>query len=51
MTPFLFYSRLGGNNGELGFKDFIYDSIVPACFLVPTKSTFDLNDAQAFLVS
>ena len=42
---------LGGSNGDPGFRDFIYDSIVPACFLAPIKPTFDLNDAQTFLVS
>ena len=41
----------GGNNGTPGFKDFIYKNIAPACFVVPSKITFDLNDAQTFLVS
>ncbi|XP_032241987.2 exportin-T isoform X1 [Nematostella vectensis] len=39
----------GGSSGENGFKDFLYDNIVPACFLAPMKSTFDMNDAQTFL--
>ncbi|KAK3748759.1 hypothetical protein QZH41_020326, partial [Actinostola sp. cb2023] len=42
-------AQRGGNNGENGFKDFMYDSIVPACFLAPMKSTFDMEDAQTFL--
>ncbi|XP_031566606.1 exportin-T-like isoform X2 [Actinia tenebrosa] len=39
----------GGNSIESGFKDFMYDSIVPACFLAPMKSTFNMEDAQTFL--
>ncbi|XP_068611150.1 exportin-T-like [Brachionichthys hirsutus] len=33
----------------LGFPDFIYKHIVPACFLAPLKPTFDLSDAQTVL--
>ena len=44
------YLKSGGNNSENGFKDFMYDNIVPACFLAPMKSTFDMDDAQTFLV-
>ena len=40
----------GGNDGLNGFREFIYDSIVPASFVAPMKSTFDLNDAQTILV-
>ena len=40
-----------GNNGENGFKDFMYDNIVPACFAAAMKPTFNMNDAQTFLVS
>jgi len=36
--------------GDDSFRDFIYDSIMPACFLAPLKTTFDLNDAQTILV-
>lgn len=34
----------------VGFSDFIYKHIVPACFLAPLKPTFDLCDAQTVLV-
>lgn len=39
----------GGSDGLNGFRQFIYDSIVPASFVAPMKSTFDLNDAQTIL--
>ena len=32
-----------------GFTQFIYKNIVPACFMAPLKSTFDLSDAQTSL--
>ncbi|KAK7083729.1 hypothetical protein SK128_023939 [Halocaridina rubra] len=32
-----------------GFIEFIYTQVVPACFLAPLKTTFDLNDAQTIL--
>lgn len=41
----------GGKDGMVGFPDFIYKHIVPACFLAPLKPTFDLSDAQTVLVS
>lgn len=41
----------GGKDGMVGFPDFIYKNIVPACFLAPLKPTFDLSDAQTVLVS
>lgn len=41
----------GGKDGMVGFPDFIYKHIVPACFLAPLKTTFDLSDAQTVLVS
>lgn len=41
----------GGEDGPVGFADFIYKHIVPACFLAPLKQTFDLADAQTVLVS
>lgn len=47
---FFCISLLGGSNGLNGFREFIYDSIVPASFMAPMKSTFDLNDAQTVLV-
>ncbi|XP_077981134.1 exportin-T-like [Glandiceps talaboti] len=39
----------GGEDGPAGFRDFIYKNIIPACFMAPLKSTFDLNDGQTFL--
>jgi len=42
---------LGGKEGLQGFPDFIYKSIVPACFMTPMKPDFDLRDAQTALVS
>lgn len=41
---------LGGKDGLVGFADFVYKHIVPACFLAPLKQTFDLADAQTVLV-
>lgn len=41
---------LGGKDGPVGFADFVYKHIVPACFLAPSKQTFDLTDAQTVLV-
>lgn len=40
----------GGKDGPVGFADFVYKRIVPACFLAPLKQTFDLADAQTVLV-
>ncbi|XP_050413849.2 exportin-T isoform X2 [Patella vulgata] len=39
----------GGNDGILGFADFMYNNIIPACFLAPLKPTFDLTDGQTTL--
>lgn len=50
---FIILSKLvelwGGKDGMVGFPDFIYKHIVPACFLAPLKPTFDLTDAQTVL--
>uniref|UniRef100_A0A3Q1GYT7 Exportin-T n=1 Tax=Anabas testudineus TaxID=64144 RepID=A0A3Q1GYT7_ANATE len=50
---FIILSKLvelwGGKDGMVGFPDFIYKHIVPACFLAPLKPTFDLSDAQTVL--
>ncbi|XP_054876695.1 exportin-T isoform X1 [Poeciliopsis prolifica] len=52
-TCFIILTRLvelwGGKDGMVGFPDFIYKHIVPACFLAPLKLTFDLSDAQTVL--
>lgn len=52
-TCFIILSKLvelwGGKDGMVGFPDFIYKHIVPACFLAPLKPTFDLTDAQTIL--
>lgn len=47
----LLFLFTGGKDGLVGFPDFIYKHIVPACFLAPLKPTFDLSDAQTVLVS
>lgn len=52
-TCFIILSRLvelwGGKDGLVGFPDFIYKHIIPACFMAPLKLTFDLSDAQTVL--
>ncbi|XP_057596479.1 exportin-T isoform X5 [Hippopotamus amphibius kiboko] len=52
-TCFIILSKLvelwGGKDGPVGFADFVYKHIVPACFLAPLKQTFDLADAQTVL--
>uniref|UniRef100_A0A2I3NFM1 Exportin-T n=1 Tax=Papio anubis TaxID=9555 RepID=A0A2I3NFM1_PAPAN len=52
-TCFIILSKLvelwGGKDGPVGFADFVYKHIVPACFLAPLKQTFDLADAQIVL--
>ncbi|XP_075328444.1 exportin-T isoform X2 [Odontesthes bonariensis] len=52
-TCFIILSKLvelwGGKDGLVGFPDFVYKHIVPACFLAPLKPTFDLSDAQTVL--
>ena len=35
----------------MGFREFTYDNILPACLVAPLKPSFDLNDGQCFLVS
>lgn len=37
------------NDHPPGFIEFLYTQVVPACFLAPLKTTFDLNDAQTIL--
>ncbi|KAG2469084.1 XPOT protein, partial [Polypterus senegalus] len=52
-TCFIILSKLvelwGGKDGLVGFADFTYKHIVPACFMAPLKPTFDLSDAQTVL--
>ncbi|CAG7721639.1 unnamed protein product, partial [Allacma fusca] len=40
----------GGQDGPEGFIDFMYNDIVPACFMAPMKPSFDITDAQTLLV-
>ena len=46
----LLLSKLNIVGDDESFKEFIYDSILPACFLAPLKPTFDLSDSQTCLV-
>jgi len=50
-TCFTIFNKLvevwGGNEN---FIEFIYDSILPSCFMAPLNNSFDLNDAQTILV-
>jgi exportin-T len=39
----------GDGQTVVGFDKFIYDSVVPACFMAPLKSTFDLKDGQTVI--
>lgn len=49
-TCFIICNKLVEHWGEdENFKEFIYDHIVPACFMAPLKPSFDLNDAQTYL--
>jgi len=38
-----------GRQGPAEFAAFLYEHVVPACFLAPLRSTFDLTDAQTVL--
>lgn len=40
----------GTEPSMFGFNEFIYKHIIPACFMAPTKPTFDLADAQTVQV-
>ncbi|XP_040200029.1 exportin-T [Rana temporaria] len=52
-TCFIILSKFvelwGGKDGLVGFADFVYKHILPACFLAPLKPSFDLADAQTIL--
>ncbi|XP_077326216.1 exportin-T [Lithobates pipiens] len=52
-TCFIILSKLvelwAGKDGLVGFADFVYKHIFPACFLAPLKPSFDLADAQTIL--
>lgn len=39
----------GQSQSLAGFMDYVYKTIIPACFIVPMKSSFDLNDGHTFL--
>ncbi|XP_014664369.1 PREDICTED: exportin-T-like [Priapulus caudatus] len=39
----------GTDDSVQGFVDFMYKSILPACFMAPLRTTFDLQDAQTVL--
>ena len=41
----------GSGEAVSGFVEFMYEHILSACFAAPLKSTFDLNDGHASLVS
>ncbi|XP_071784413.1 exportin-T-like [Asterias amurensis] len=41
--------KWGGKDGLPGFRDFINDYIIPACFMAPLKPTFNLSDGQTVL--
>lgn len=50
-TCFIIFNKLvevWGDNDN--FREFIYESILPSCFLAPLNNSFDLNDAQTILV-
>lgn len=40
----------GDDMNGMGFRDFTYENILPACLIAPLKPTFDLNDGHYFLV-
>jgi hypothetical protein len=41
----------GNTDGPAAFQEFLYNHIIPSCFVAPSKPEFDLNDAQTMLVS
>lgn len=36
---------------DTAMDEFVFNQILPACFVAPLKADFDFNDAQSFLVS
>lgn len=44
-----FVELWGGQENPEGFIDFMYKNILPACFMAPLKSHFDITDAQTVL--
>ncbi|XP_028410861.1 exportin-T-like [Dendronephthya gigantea] len=39
----------GNTDGPTAFQEFLYNHIIPSCFVAPSKPEFDLNDAQTIL--
>jgi hypothetical protein len=39
-----------GPDTPTGFLEYMYSSIIPACFLAPSKPEFELSDGQSYLV-
>eukprot|EP00795_Rhopilema_esculentum_P002275 gene2275-17888_t len=44
-----FIDLFGDEMNWMGFKEFTYENILPACLVAPLKPVFDLNDGQCFL--
>lgn len=45
------YVCVAEENVILGFVQYMYDHIIPACFIAPLKPDFDLDDGVSFMVS
>ena len=45
---FLYFK--GNADEPASFQVFLYNHIVPSCFVAPSKPEFDMNDAQTMLV-